>query len=219
MAAFGVIESCIQTWSLDAPRYNIAPSTPGAAGRLTKVPIVREIGGTREIIDVVWPLIPPWERGRVPKYSTANARAETVADKPAFAHAWRKQQRALFPISGYYEWRVVPGRTAKQPFHVFRKDHRMLAAAGVWDVSTTVDGVPVVSAAILTCPPNELCAEIHNRMPVFIADEEYSTWLAGEVGAAAKLMRPYPAALMAMEPISTRVNNPNYDDVSILART
>ncbi len=216
MTAFGIIESRLGALATLHPRYNIAPSAPGTTNRgWTRVPIVCERNGRRELLAAVWPLIPPWER-RVPPYATANARAESVADKPVFRDAWHRGRRALFPLSGYYEWQRRPGEQGKQPFHIFRKDRSLMAAAGVWQLSARGDDAPILSAAILTCPANALCAPIHDRMPVFVAPDDHAVWLTGAPHDAAALMRPFPAHLMTAEPISRRVNDPNCNDASIL---
>jgi putative SOS response-associated peptidase YedK len=69
--------------------------------------------------------------------------------------------------------------------------------------------------AIVTTDSNELVAEIHDRMPVIVAPSDYARWLSDEPDPR-DLMRPFPAGLMRMWPISTRVNKPENDDPSIV---
>lgn len=69
--------------------------------------------------------------------------------------------------------------------------------------------------AVLTCPPNEMMAEIHDRMPVILAPEDYREWL-GEEPDPAHLLKPYPADDMVMWPVSTRVNSPKNNDPDII---
>ena len=103
-----------------APRYNIGPSEPprpagsrrASPRRITRVPIVYRRGGEFVGEDAVWPLIPVWARGEVPKYSTANARSEEMAGKPAYRNAWKREQRCLIYASGFYEWQARPGPAA-----------------------------------------------------------------------------------------------------------
>lgn len=225
MTAFDVLEGNFKADSVATSRYNISPSVAlkdgeeGIAKQLTEVPIVRmNPEGEREIIDAIWPLIPVWGKGRVPKYSTANARAESMADKPAFRSAWKKRQRALLPMSGYYEWQKIEGQRTKQPFHMLGSDHGLLAAAGLWDVSFTQDDRALISTTIVTCDPsgNDLCHSIHNRMPLFIRTEDIETWLHGSAEEAMGLVRPCPVELMDAYPISTKVNNPGFDNASII---
>jgi putative SOS response-associated peptidase YedK len=69
--------------------------------------------------------------------------------------------------------------------------------------------------AIITTDSNELVADIHDRMPVILAPRDCARWLSEEPDPR-DLMRPFPAELMRMWPISTRVNKPENDDPSIL---
>lgn len=170
MDAFGVLETNLKSETFTPPRYNIAPSTPlnegeqGIAKQLTKVPVVRvNKAGEPEIVDAVWPLIPTWGKGKVPKYSTANARSETMAEKPAYRHAWQHQQRCLFVMSGYYEWKTVAGQRTKLPFHIGCTDRKLMGVAGLWEVSNLKDGDPILSATIVTCGANELMNLSTNR--------------------------------------------------------
>jgi putative SOS response-associated peptidase YedK len=78
------------------PRYNVAPT------QIT--PIVRRSGsGGRELALARWGLIPAWAKDPKIGYSTINARADSVATKPAFRSAFKKR-RCLVPVDGYYEW-------------------------------------------------------------------------------------------------------------------
>ena len=72
-----------------------------------------------------------------------------------------------------------------------------------------------IGLAIITTGANELVADIHDRMPVILAPGDYSRWLGGAPDPR-ELMPPFPADLMRMWPISTRVNKPENDDPSIL---
>jgi putative SOS response-associated peptidase YedK len=50
---------------------------------------------------------------------------------------------------------------------------------------------------------------------VILASADYQRWL-GDESDPREVMRPYPANLMRMWPISTRVNKPENDDPSIV---
>jgi putative SOS response-associated peptidase YedK len=88
------------------PRYNVAPSQ--------NIPIVREEGEKRRFALARWGLIPHWAKDVKIGYSMINARAETVASKPAFRTAFRRR-RCLIPADGFYEWQAIPGSKTKQP--------------------------------------------------------------------------------------------------------
>ena len=70
--------------------------------------------------------------------------------------------------------------------------------------------------AVITCPANELMADIHDRMPVIIPPESYDRWLGTLDENPLDLLVPFPVPLMRMWPISTRVNKPDNDDPTIL---
>ncbi len=223
MDAFGILEANLKAKTYEKPRYNIAPSPPAKEGQesparsLTRVPIVRvNEEAEREVVDAVWPLIPVWAKGKVPKYSTANARSESMAEKSTYRRAWHRRQRCLFVMSGFYEWKKVSGQRSKQPYHIQLAHRGLFGVAGLWEVSHLKDEEPLASAAIVTCGPNDLMQSIHNRMPVLVHPDDYDVWLNGAPENALALARPYPSASMAAYPISTKVNNPGFDDESII---
>ena len=108
------------------PRYNIAPTQT--------VPVVRrkDDGGGRELALVRWGLIPSWAKDASIGGRLINARAETVAEKPAFRGAFR-ERRALVPADGFYEWQKREGSKLKQPLLIRRRDGQPFAFAGLWE--------------------------------------------------------------------------------------
>ncbi len=191
---------------LDAfePRYNVAPSQI--------MPIVRLAEGEPRVAPARWGLVPYWSKDIRIGYKTINARAETLATKPAFRDAYR-QRRCLVPASGYYEWQPRP--SGKQPYYFTSHDGSLLAFAGLWDVWRPHDGEPVTSYTIIVCESNPLAADVHDRMPVIIDERDWERWLAGP--AVGDLLKPSPAASLACHPVSTRVNTPANDDSSLIS--
>ena len=189
--------------------YNIAPGT--------RVLIVRDDKQRGRIADIYrWGLIPRWAKDPAIGNRLANARGETVAEKPSFRHAFR-HWRCLIPASGFYEWQGLKGR--KQPYYICPKDHELFGIAGLTELWQGPDG-PVHSCAIITTGPNELMKNIHDRMPVILRPEDYSTWLDPDNQATAELqqlLKPYPAAVMAAHPVSPRVNTVKHDDPALIA--
>ena len=217
MDAFGVIDA---EMSVDvANRYNIAPSEPPAKGdstrerRVTRVPTIRLSGNRRVMRSAIWPLIPVWARGIVPRYATANARSETMARLPAYRHAWASDRRCLVPASSFIEWQAVAGSRLKQPWLVYLADRRPMAFEGLWEYSHTEDGERVESCTIVTAPANALMTEIHNtrkRMPVVLdGRSEQDAWLAGTKEQALAVAEPLGDGLLDAHPLSARINNPN----------
>lgn len=113
-----------------------------------------------------WGLIPSWVKEANPKLKPINATAERVASAPMFRAAYRAR-RALMPIDGFFEWKAIIGAKAKQPYAIGMKDGRPFALAAIWESwKNPQTGDIQKTFAVITCPANELMAEIHDRMPV-----------------------------------------------------
>ena len=214
------------------PRWNIAPSEPprpagskaSTPRRLTRVPIVRaaddaaDTGGDGlRLDDVLWPLVPGWANGEVPKYSTANARSETMGEKPAFRAAWRAGRRCLVLASGFYEWQDTGRGGAKRPWCLEPGNERLFCFGGLWERSRTAGGEELRSCTIVTMAANALMREIHNagrnrhRMPLMLDAAGREAWLHGSADEARAAIAPYPADEMRATPIGRAINNPNRD--------
>jgi len=187
-----------------SPRYNIAPSQQ-------VLTITADAGGPRQAAYRRWGLIPGWAKDMKIGYKMINARAESIADKPAFRAAF-KRRRCLIPASGFYEW----GRaeTGKQPYFIRLRDGDVLAFAGLWESWTgPEDGRTVESCTIITTDANRSVGEIHNRMPAMVAPEMYDLWLAPESDRdrLLGLLQPFPDRKTVAYPVGTAVNNPQND--------
>lgn len=186
------------------PRYNIAPTQPVLAVRVSAQTRQREFTLFR------WGLIPSWAKD--PKMSTRmiNARAETAAEKPAFRAAFRRR-RCLIPATGFYEWQKR--KEGKQPYFITMQDGRPFAMAGLWEYWLAADGSEIDSCAILTTQPNELVRPLHNRMPAIIHKADFDAWLdpSAPLELLRHLLRPFPANHMRAYPVSRLVNNPAND--------
>ena len=150
-----------------------------------------------------WGLQPTWAKADFNTAHTINARSESVHEKPSFRQAFRSR-RCFIPADGYYEWATELGKyESKQPFFIHRKDKRALAMAGVFENG---------SAAIVTKQATGALATIHNRMPLFLPEDDWEMWLDSDVHDVALLrglinqgLSPEGAGLIA-DPVSTRVN-------------
>ena len=190
-----------------ATNYNITPSQGIQAVRVTN--------GQREMVSLHWGLIPSWSKDAKAPYRMINARAETVADKPAYRIAFRKR-RCLIPADGFYEWRVT--ESGKQPYHIRMKDGGVFAFAGLWECWAGNDE-RIESCSILVTEANDTIRVVHDRMPVIVAPGDYGQWLDPTIAGGVRLMallRSYPASAMMAYPVSKGVNNPaNNDDQCI----
>lgn len=190
------------------PRYNVAPTQD--------VPIVRRTreGTGRELILVRWGLVPYWADDPKIGNRMINARCESVARAPAFREAYRRR-RCLVPADGFFEWQKE-GRT-RQPLLVRRRDRAPFAFAGLWERWPQPAGGVLRSCTIITCPPNELVAPVHDRMPVILDAADFERWLEPEVVDGRTLLRPCPADWLEAFPVNPRVNSPANDDPDCIA--
>jgi putative SOS response-associated peptidase YedK len=192
---------------LGPPRYNVAPSQP--------ILIIRETPtNQREAALVRWGLVPSWAKDIDIGYRMINARSETAATNGAFKHAL-KRRRCLVPVSGFYEWKKLEPdkkRGKKLPHFIRVTDApgNVFALAGLWEHWQDPAGNELESCTILTCAPNELMADLHDRMPVILDPNDYDRWLdpgAQDPLKVAPLLRPFPADRMEAWPVGQAVGN------------
>ena len=147
-----------------------------------------------------------------------NARAETVAEKPAFRNALKKR-RCLVIADGYYEWQKTP--VGKRPFRIIMKSGEPFAMAGLWETWKDPHGNVVPSCTIITTAANDYLAPIHNRMPVILTRESEEMWLNAEVEDAVALTHilvPSPDDALDAYEVSTLVNYARNDGPEVIAR-
>ncbi len=187
------------------PRYNIAPTQI--------VPAVIQTEKSREVMLFQWGLVPSWAKDPTIGSRLINAKAETLAEKPAFRTAF-KRRRCLIPADGFYEWKGEKG--AKQPFFISCK-HHPFAFAGLWEYWEGVEGV-LQTCTIITTNANGLVQEVHDRMPVILAPDEYDIWMDHAIAPARlePLLDPFPEKEMTMHPVGKMVGNPRVDDPSLI---
>ena len=191
------------------PRYNVAPTQPIVAVLLEH--------GQRNARLLRWGLVPAWVKDPREFPLLINARAESMADKPAFRDAL-KYGRCIIPASGYYEWRTGPDKR-KQPYYVTLADGAPMALAGLYATWTGPQGEEIDTAATVTVPANPDLAVIHDRMPAVLRGDAIDDWLnVREVGAgeALQLALPLPVGVVKFHPVSTRVGSATADDPDLL---
>jgi putative SOS response-associated peptidase YedK len=193
-------------------RYNVAPTQDILAVRFNPETNERTLDALR------WGLVPYWAKDMKIGYSLINAKAETVAEKPAFREAF-KSRRCLIAADGFYEWKKLDAKT-KQPYAITMKDRSMFGFAGLWERwKDKASGEVVRSCTIITTTPNEVSAPIHDRMPVIIAPEDYGKWLGEEEADPVRLLqmlKPFPAEAMMAFPVDARVGNVKNDEAALI---
>jgi putative SOS response-associated peptidase YedK len=142
------------------------------------------------------------------RMATFNARGETVETKPFFRDAF-KRTRCLIPMSGYYEWQTISG--GRQPWYFTASDSApLLTAAGLWDEwNDRATGEQLKSCTMIITEPNEFVAEVHDRMPVLLTEDQFTPWLSGEAGK--KMLRPARNDYLQRWQVSKRVNSSKAD--------
>ncbi|HUH12346.1 MAG TPA: SOS response-associated peptidase, partial [Longimicrobiales bacterium] len=174
------------------PRYNIAPTQDVlvlAAGR----------SGARMGM-VRWGLVPPGAPDARGGARLINARGETLERRPAFRDAYRRR-RCLVLADGFYEWRVQGG--GKQPVRIRLADGAPFALGGLWERWRGPGGETLGTCTIVTTPPSEAVATLHDRMPLLLGRAERARWLDPGAGAAElrALVRPYPGGDLIWHPV------------------
>lgn len=186
------------------PRYNICPTE--------RILAVRKIEQEpREIVPMQWGLVPHWATDPKTGYRMINARSETILEKPAYRGPFGRR-RCLIPADGFYEWKRV-GKV-RQPYHFRVRGGALFAIAGLWDRWRNEEGEALESCTLITCAPNALMLEIHDRMPVILPEESWEDWLATPVEKAKNLvglLKPYPADEMSGQAVRRLVNSTEND--------
>jgi putative SOS response-associated peptidase YedK len=193
-----------------APRYNAAP--------MQWLPVIRRRpSGERVIQALRWGLLPSWAKDETIAARLINARAETLAEKPAFRAAYRAR-RCIVPADGFYEWAKRPD--GKQPYFIHAQDGAILAFAGLWERWTRpADAEVIDSFTIVTTEANPRVQPLHDRMPVILAPEVVDVWLdrTADPARLSALLRPCPEERLAMHPVARAVGNVRNEGAELIA--
>ncbi len=189
-----------------SPKYNAAPSQ--------LLPVVSNVSRYKMSL-YEWGIIPPWIKEGEGSKRLINARAETVAEKSSFKHAFRKK-RCLVPAGGYYEWKKA--EKGKVPYRITLKDESPFVFAGLWGDHTTESGEESRDFCIITTQAPQRIAHIHDRMPVILEKEAWDFWLSDteDEEGLLDILRPLNDAKLQAYVVSKRVNNVQNDDADLI---
>jgi putative SOS response-associated peptidase YedK len=186
------------------PRYNIAPTQYIAA--------LRETDDGREFATLRWGLVPFWAKDPSIGNRMINARAETVAEKPAFRAAYR-HRRAIVLADGFYEWRREGD--VKTPYFITIESGEPFALAGLWENWTDKEtGETIDSATLLTTAANPFMEPLHHRMPVILDPARADDWLRGSTTLLETAAEDSPK--LAAWPVDRTVNNARNEGEALL---
>ena len=203
-----LFEASITASLMPVPRYNICPTQ--------NVTTVVSGEGGRQLLPMRWGFMPHWYKSHRDGPLLINARAETIAEKPAFRAACR-QRRCLIPASGYYEWSKDEAGN-RLPWYIGPRAEEFLAFAGIWQDWRHPEGGVISTCAIVTVAANETLAAVHHRMPVTIEPSQFGLWLGENGKGAARLMQQGSEDALEFHRVDTRVNSNRVDDADLLAR-
>lgn len=184
------------------PRYNICPTTT--------IDAVVEYSGRRTLQPMRWGLVPSWWKKSLKELpATFNARAETVAEKPMFRSAF-KRNRCIIPASGYFEW-TATADGKKQPHYFTRRDGEIISIAGLWeDWKNPETGEPLRSCTMIVGAANDFVSPLHDRMPIILERDQFAQWLSGSAGTEA--LRSAHNGVLQEQAVSMRVNSSRADE-------
>ncbi len=192
------------------PRYNIAPTQP--------VTVIAEREGRRTAELFRWGYVPHWVKDPKDFPLLINARAESMAEKPAFRDAIRNS-RCIVPASGYYEWMKGPGGD-RQPYYITSSETETMALAGLYSTWAGPNGEEVDTVCIVTVPPNPEISAVYDRMPAILRGEAIEAWLntrdvTGD--EAVTLALPAPEGTMRFHPVGRAVGKATLDGPELIA--
>ena len=196
-----------------APEVQWKPLYNGSPGQM--VPIV--LSDSPNFLSMgKWGFIPSWSKDEKIGSSLINARAESIGEKPSYRSAWKKGQRCLVIVDGFFEWKVV-GRN-KEPYCICLTDKKPFGLAGLWE-SLDKDRKPIITFTIITTTPNALMKPIHDRMPVILPQPMEKKWLDPILPAdeAEDLLVPFPERDVLAYRVSPLINNPKNNVPEVLA--
>jgi putative SOS response-associated peptidase YedK len=185
-------------------RFNVAPQQGNPRGH---IPVIRaDKDGTLELTDMQWWLLPFWSKEPRIKYTTFNARIESVAASSSFREPF-KRRRCLIPARGWYEWQTLPA--GKQAWFFRPAETPLLAFAGLWD-HWQKDDLVIESCTIIVGEPNAAVRPIHDRMPLLMPMDRQAAWLSPGLTDPEEvrgLLQPAPENAVAFHRVSARVGN------------
>jgi putative SOS response-associated peptidase YedK len=204
------IEAAIEQ-DLYVQSYNIAPSH-------SVLSVIND--GTQNRLGYLrWGFVPSWAKDEKVGYKMINARAETLAEKPSFRHAF-KHRRCLIIADSFYEWKKGSNKT-KTPIRIKLKSNDLFAMAGIWERWKSPEGNSLFSCSIITTTPNELMKDIHDRMPVILNKEDEQEWLdpsLNDVSKVSHLLKPLAADNMEAYEVSSLVNSPRNNSPNLIQK-
>lgn len=197
MDAFGLSTTLSMLLS---PHFNLAPSQE-------TVVLIHENGAIVPRL-MKWGFVPAWSKPEKPTIYI-NLRADTLQTKPTFVKIL-KTSRCLVPADGFYEWKTEGKK--KVPYR-FVLEEGVFGLGGLFQESMDAKGTVHYTFCLITTEPNDVVAQVHDRMPVIIPKALIKTWLDPTTPLADLIacLGPYHATGMKSYPVSTKLNSAKED--------
>lgn len=190
--------------------YNVAPSQ--------EIVAIFNHQGENWLEKFYWGLVPFWAKDPSIGGRMINARAETLAEKPAFKNAF-KRRRCLIPADGFYEWKGSRGQ--KQPMFITLPDKKPFAFAGLYEIWRKNDRHPPLrTCTIITTEASKAIRDIHHRMPLILKPDAYANWLNPayqDVKELSRMLEAQRLTRLVGFPVSKQVNSKRINDASCVA--
>ncbi len=191
------------------PRYNICPTQE-------QLTLAIDRDGHARLAPRRWGLIPEWADEMSIGNRMINARAESLAERSAFATPLR-YRRCVVIADGYFEW-MREGKK-KRPFFFRYNDDRAFPIAGLWDRWSRVSP-PMESCTVITTRASTRTVACHDRMPAILSLDAARKWLDPEtpVKRCLELLGPCEDEDFDFYEVSTFVNSPANDSPECIER-
>jgi putative SOS response-associated peptidase YedK len=188
------------------PNFNVAPTQV--------MPVATNVDGHKQLELMHWGI--PRMIGPDKVKEIINTRSDKAFER--FWGSTVRSKRCLVPATGFFEWKT--DKNGKQPFYIHPTDQTLFAFAGIWSEWTTKEGEKMKTYSIMTTEPNKVMADIHNRMPVILHEEDYDTWLAEteDREIIEPLLRPYEDNALEAYEVSRAVNNVRNNTPDLIKR-
>jgi putative SOS response-associated peptidase YedK len=180
-------------------RFNIAPTQDVLAVR-------NDAQG--EVAPLRWGLVPAWAQDAAIGPKLINARAETLAERPAFSDALQRRRCVIF-ADGFYEWSGA--KKHRRPYRFEVDGGAPFVFAGLYE-RWGAGAEAMETCTIVTCDANPLCAAVHDRMPVILADDAIAPWLGAALDEALAVLVPFASSRMTSFPVTPELNRVSFDD-------
>ena len=160
-----------------------------------------------------WGLIPFWakdeEYANKIRFSTFNAKAETITQKPSFKSPV-KNKRCIVICNGFFEWQTVNNK--KFPYYIQLKEEGIMTLAGIYDSWLNKNTGEIINTfSVITTTANSLVEKIHNvkkRMPVILGNDGKNTWLNRDIPllSALEVLKPFNEEEMKAHTVSPLIS-------------